>query len=312
MAVFYPLVSVIVNTTGNRETKLRMCLESIQANMYSPFEILVIQQSKKADNFRFPIRTYKIERKGAGYGKNVGIFFSKGEILLFTDDDCIVSKNWINAIVREMLNNPKVAAVFGRVLPYKKTEKNGFYCPSIVTRKIRQVFSTQVYHDQVGSGNNMAIRKDVLEKVGGFREWLGPGSIGANADDAEMIIRLLTNNNTILYSPKSVVFHNRWISLHELHIQNNEYIRGEAACYAFYALWGYSFAWKRLWYQLSLLSQRYRHSISRMIFRSHFQDWIIPCLFGASSFACGLIVGCFFYIKSLIFRHEKNNIIFRI
>ena len=70
------------------------------------------------------IRYVHTDRVGLSCGRNDGIAVSRGDVVAFTDDDCIVQPDWLSAIDVEM-QDPRVAGVFGRVLPNEYRGRSG-------------------------------------------------------------------------------------------------------------------------------------------------------------------------------------------
>ena len=99
-----PFVSVIIPVL-NGERTIRECLVSLLRVDYLPErgEILVVDNGstdRTAEIINsFPVRYLGEERRGKSYARNRGIEASKGEILAFTDADCVVS---IRGIFREI------------------------------------------------------------------------------------------------------------------------------------------------------------------------------------------------------------------
>ena len=56
-------------------------------------------------------------RLGISYGRNAGIAAARGDIIAFTDDDVVVTKNWLTTIRRAFAENPDIAFVGGKILP---------------------------------------------------------------------------------------------------------------------------------------------------------------------------------------------------
>jgi len=84
----------------------------------------------------------------------------------------------------------------------------------------------------------MAFKKEVFNKIGDFREWLGPGSIGSNAEDAEFALRCLIKGYKLFYDPNIVVYHNCWLTKKLFRKRRLSYICGEVACYSYLGFCG--------------------------------------------------------------------------
>lgn len=244
------MISVCINTR-NRPEKLMRCVKSILNNSFKSYEIIIIDQSTKGSNTFF-LKNIKVKyfispQKGVGFAKNFALKKAKGEIVAFTDDDCIVNTNWLQNISQSLKENKNIAGVFGKVLPYKQKSHKNMICLCTFLKKKNEIITKPcIHYKKIGFGNNMAFRKNALIKIGGFKNWLGPGSIGNNAEDAEISYRMLLNDFKILYNSKIIVWHDRWFKKDssELKRQMRSYACGELAAYGFYALKGEKIAKK--------------------------------------------------------------------
>ncbi len=93
----------------------------------------------------------------------------KGEILFFTDGDCIVPPTWVEEIV-DHFDDPKVGVVLGRI---ELLEGRGFLSRF---QAFEQPLINQYNLGAAGLGapmgcfgNNMAVRKEAVQEFGGFR-----------------------------------------------------------------------------------------------------------------------------------------------
>jgi len=246
------MISVCINTR-ERPDKLAGCLDSIFANRFKTlkkvaYEVVVVDQSKKSTVApRFKKRIIYIHKPGRGTGlaKNTGVENASGKYVLFTDDDCLVDTYWIESVVLSFKKYPDVLGVFGKVAPFEPELHPNEFCPcTFENKEVRVISKPTLHYKHIGFGNNMSFRLDVLKKLGGFKNWLGPGSIGSNAEDAELALRVLINGYTLLYNPKVNVYHDRWLNNEELRRQNLSYICGEVASYGHFALKGEKLAKK--------------------------------------------------------------------
>ncbi len=170
--------------------------------------------------------------KGVSKARNKGIKESKGDIVVFADDDFKVTKGWINNIIPNF-DDPYVSCVTGRMLSLRNDEASNLYerAMSFDRGAKRRVFSrndmsvmtllstiTQIgqkrLHDKtpvpwaVGFGF-YAFRRSALEEEGFlFNENLGRGTKGVGGEDPDMFYRLLKAGHMIVYEPKAVILHN--------------------------------------------------------------------------------------------------------
>lgn len=240
-------VSVII-VTRNRQKKLAKCLTALAKGFFKNFELIIVDQgnSKKIEpevqsllsNFHKVIYEFS-DQKGKSKGLNLAIKVCSADVLAFTDDDCLPDRNWLKNILESFNLRKNIVAVFGQTLPHQAENNKNLVCPSIFTSSKEKLINQECRHwIEIGFGNNMAWRKSFYIKHGLFKEWLGPGSIGSGAEDAEISLRALINRETILYNPKMIVKHDKWLSSKQLRQQELSYLCGEMACYGHLAIKG--------------------------------------------------------------------------
>jgi O-antigen biosynthesis protein len=243
------MISVLI-PTYERPRHIRTCLMSILQNTYLNYEIILIDQStsdttqkivQSLHNRRIIYLTSKSRNKSRAL--NMGLNLAKGDIFAFTDDDCIVSNDWLEKINHTFSTNLQISAIFGKTLPYEPKKHKNAICPAIFTKITQLIILKPMFHtSDIGFGNNMTIRKSAIHDIGLFNTHLGPGTLGAAAEDAEMSLRLLIHNYPILYNPNQIVYHNKWLTGKIIFSQELIYLCGEIACYGSFWLRGYTFA----------------------------------------------------------------------
>lgn len=291
-------ISVCV-ATKNRPEKIKECLKSITNTQPKPDEIVVVDQSgyKEFDKIlekinHVPVLYFHQQATGKSKGLNLAINKAQNEIIAFTDDDCLVEKDWLKTIKTAFAEHPEVVGVFGQIKPFNPSVNQGLFCPCTFNQSEQKTIITPSRHwEDIGFGNNMAYRRSIFDTLGGFKEWLGPGSIGSNAEDAEFSLRVLTNKRKLFYSPKMIVYHNRWLSKNERQHQELSYSCGEMACYGYFALKGHDFA-------KSVVKDGLRNN--------HRQD----CIFSLKVFAYqlrGCVVGLFFWFVEKFMKSQTAS-----
>jgi O-antigen biosynthesis protein len=260
------LISVIVASEGKRMHKLESCIQSILLNQYPNFEVIVVLQNPVHLQIEDKkLRTYIDNHKGVSYAKNIGISKAKGSIICFTDDDCLVSPQWTRTLSDLFIHYPEIDCITGPVKPYLQSKRNGLQCPSVFERKNIQIFTNPIQHQLIGSGNNIAFRKEQLISLGGFRIWFGPGSIAQSADDAEIILRFLGSGHRIMYfNSKNIVWHNRWLTQMDYRKQELIYLFSDTVCYTLYSF-SYAFACTRIIKRWRINLWRYAHAIKMAV-----------------------------------------------
>lgn len=125
-------VSIII-PTYNRD--LKGTLNSIKAQTYpkSNFEILIVDDGSETSashlikeylGYGLNIIYLRQKRRGPAQARNLGLEKSRGEIICFTDDDCILASDWIEKIFHLHKDNPQVLALGGETRVKRNILKN--------------------------------------------------------------------------------------------------------------------------------------------------------------------------------------------
>ncbi len=230
----HPAVDLsVVVSTYNRAGMLRDALQSILESGESAdfeWEIVVVDNNSSDDtkavveslSKSVPRIRYVFEpRQGLSFARNTGVERSRGDFLLFTDDDVIVDRNWLT-IAFERLSHPGIDFVFGRILPRWTAPK-----PDWLEDDLRGPLGICDYGGsvvEVGQSNallpmggNFAVRRKVILHIGEFHTGLGVrgrpmnggGQTGClSGEDYEFGLRMIEAGHRGLYLP-SLVVHNR-------------------------------------------------------------------------------------------------------
>jgi glycosyltransferase involved in cell wall biosynthesis len=122
-------ISIIV-PTYNRKVMLQRLLESFgKLQCPCPLEFIIVDDCSD-DGIRALVEDWKAtinfadikyhrlsSRSGPARARNAGISLSTGNILAFTDSDCMVDPLWVEQLYRHLTSRPEYAGVGGRVLP---------------------------------------------------------------------------------------------------------------------------------------------------------------------------------------------------
>jgi cellulose synthase/poly-beta-1,6-N-acetylglucosamine synthase-like glycosyltransferase len=205
-------VSVIIPTKNDGET-LEKCLRSIADLNWTEKnkEVIIVDGYSTDDTVeiakKFDCRVL-YEHIGTRAGAcNIGVNNALGKFILFTDADCIVPKDWIRNLLGHF-DNPRVASVGGPNLtapddsPFGKSVGTviGFLSRVGARYGFTQEKIMETFHNP---SCNVAYRKEIFEKIGGFNEQL------ITCEDEELDYRIKEKGHKIIYTPHSYVFHYR-------------------------------------------------------------------------------------------------------
>lgn len=214
----------VILCTYNRAVTLRKALESVARSVVPDsidWEVLVVDNNSRdktretAEEFcaSYPGRfRYLFEAaQGKSHALNSGIRATGAEILAFMDDDVQVDCHWLHTLTGVFAHGPWTGAG-GRI-----RAEEGFVPPPWMETHGRYALAPLAFFDlgpdagetkEAPFGTNMAFKRDVFQKYGGFRTDLGPqpGSEIRN-EDTEFGERLLAAGERFWYEPAALVYH---------------------------------------------------------------------------------------------------------
>jgi GT2 family glycosyltransferase len=223
----YPRVSVVV-CAYNADRTLDSCLASLKELNYPNYEVIVINDGSNDHTLKIAksydyIKLISQDNKGLSVARNVGLAEATGEIIAYTDSDCVADPDWLTYMVAKFLSSG-LSAVGGPNFPPPENS----LVPSCVA--VSPGGPTHVLlSDEVAEhipGCNMAFRREVLEEIGGFDP-----IFHAAGDDVDICWRLQDKGYTIGFSPAAVVWHFRRNTVKDYLKQQRGYGKAEALVY---------------------------------------------------------------------------------
>ena len=208
-------VSVII-ATYNRCKDLQECLDSLFNMADKPYEIIVVDSCSTDGTEKvkdcYPIKFISIQEKNRQKARNVGISVTRGNVVVFLDDDVVVDRKWSKYLIKPY-EDSRVGGVGGRVITYGKPKD---YYIKVKNRVVGKVFDNGLvlgnfdtplqYPTKVDSliGCNMSFRRDLLLKAGGFDE-----NFKGNCfrDDTDICLRVRKLGYKLIYQPKALAWH---------------------------------------------------------------------------------------------------------
>lgn len=141
--------------------------------------------------------------RGLARSRNAGIRRSRGDIIAFTDDDCYVAPDCLVEIEAAFASRD-IGYLGGRVVLYDPTDDpvTTQLRPHPVILEPGSFITPGFIH-----GANMAVRRAVVDAIGGFDVRLGPGTALFAAEDTEYLTRASACGWRGAYDPRPVVYH---------------------------------------------------------------------------------------------------------
>lgn len=210
-----PTLSVVI-PTRDRPDVLRRCLEALELQTSTGFEVIVCDDGSAQDiraalmtrRWRFPLQVYRQVPSGPGPARNLGIVAARGRLILFLNDDGIPHPDLIARhleVHRERAGSP--IAVLG-AFPYSEHARRSAFVRYIerggYTFHYPMMTAGQSYDFRFFWTCNISVARDHLVAVDGF----DPAFDDAMSEDIEIGWRLERDCSTsVLYRPDAECVH---------------------------------------------------------------------------------------------------------
>lgn len=202
-----PTIALAV-VTRDRASILRRCaLPGLEQTAAAGFEVVVVDQGvgretgelvEGIDGLR-----YLRSEPGLSRGRNVALAATATPLLAFTDDDVSLPEGWLEKIAGLFESHADAGVVCGRALTPK-----GALMPGARAG----VYRWPLNPFGLGSGFNMAFRREALDAVDAFDEELGAGARYVSAEDSDVLYRVARAGWTVVCSDEITVVHDDWRS----------------------------------------------------------------------------------------------------
>jgi glycosyltransferase involved in cell wall biosynthesis len=215
-----PHISVIIPTLHREEPLCRVLKYFLEAEAYSPFEVIVVDQSDRHEpatleylaSISTKIQLVQIRRKGAANARNCGARIARGSIFLFVDDDDVPQPEFIRGHVGAHQDS-QIAAVCGAMLhPGSRLRTQVELSPEeLRSIQLRDGPRDVDYSFECswGSTCNLSVKAEWFWKAGGFYSNENAGVASGGLHDALFGQSLGQHGGRILYSPDPIVVRGR-------------------------------------------------------------------------------------------------------
>lgn len=208
-ALKFSIIIVTYQRHGPLSATLRELGPALPARGCSDGEILVIDQKPKLplspELLRIPgLRYIVLDRPGMVNARNAGILQSRGDILIFLDDDVIPSPGLVSGHLGAYLD-VSIGGVAGRILD---PGQNEFPTPHPRMFDLEEGWEYAHFdHDVAGDvmtsrGCNMSFRRSVLVEIGGFDPFLE-----IFRDDTDACLRVMDAGFRVRFVPEACLVH---------------------------------------------------------------------------------------------------------
>jgi glycosyltransferase involved in cell wall biosynthesis len=258
-----PAVSAVI-CTRNRPDKIGRAVASVLASEYEPFDLTVIDQSTTDATARVlegvaqgdtRLRYVRVDQAGLSKAYNTAIGHTTGEILAFTDDDCIVPPDWITRIVAAFESDDEGELLYGRVVPASDVEQH--LTPLLEIPQAERLSRSDGFR-VFGMGANFAARRRLFSRIGGFDEILGGGAPLKSSQDYDLAYRAYRAGSVILLRPEVELAHDGRRDQQDWPSLLRSYGFGDGAFYFKHVRTGDTYA---LWLLVFRVTQQFARSV---------------------------------------------------
>jgi GT2 family glycosyltransferase len=218
-----PLVSVVV-PVRNGEPAIVECLEALLDQTYPSdrFEIIAVDNASTDRTAqlirRLPVRYVYEPRVGRSHARNRGIEASRGEVLAFTDVDCVADRDWLASLIAGF-DSDGVSGVAGEIESFAPQTAAQRYAEAFYPSHQSVVLALD---EPFAITANVAFRKDVFARIGGF------DATFVTAEDVDFGWRFFAADLKMAYAPTATVAHRARRNALELLRQQAGYGYGRA------------------------------------------------------------------------------------
>jgi cellulose synthase/poly-beta-1,6-N-acetylglucosamine synthase-like glycosyltransferase len=223
-----PPATVVVTTCGGDLEPILGALRSVLDMDYpGRLEVLLVDNRPATSGLAGPVgaqipdprlRIVPEPRRGLSAARNRGLLEATGDVVAFTDDDVVVDRHWLSALVGALVEERADCAT-GLILPSElrtpaqlmREELGGF--GKGFSRRVFEAdgsdadpmypYSPGLY----GSGASAAFRRGALREMGGFDEALGAGTKALGGEDLDIYLSCILAGRRLVYEPAAMLRH---------------------------------------------------------------------------------------------------------
>jgi len=307
----------IVICTRNRAAQLIGALNSLEClSTEHEWEAVVVDNASTdgtADVIRHAasrqprIRYVHVERIGLGAARDFGWRQARGRLLSFTDDDCYLTPDYVDSVIRVFDEHPEIGFMGGKILLFDPED-----LPITIDLRLHPVHIPARRFVAAGAvqGANLSFRRETLQRIGGFDPEFGAGT-AFPCEDIDAVAAALWAGIAGRYDPAPVVLHHHRRRASDLSRIVAGYDRGRGAYYMKYILRSdtrraYLLGWARGTARrlhpsgLSRLAREMRSALAYLTARRRVIPVVILVPVGAALYAAGAATACTLCLWRLI------------
>jgi glycosyltransferase involved in cell wall biosynthesis len=191
----------------NEEKYLSQCIESLLAQNLAKdrFELIFVNNNSCDKSVEIVSACDRIlllnQATGNEYtSRNVAAERARGRVLAFTDGDCCADPNWLSTLLEHIDDGSDI--VLGKRLFAPDSSYASRFVRDYENSKIEYLIQHQSFERCFAYTNNMAIKREVFDRLKGFREEIPLA-------DTDFALRYIQSESSprLIYSKKMIIQH---------------------------------------------------------------------------------------------------------
>lgn len=201
--------SIVIISKNNRKDLNNILSQLLEIQNRHNFEIVVVEAINQDDLECEVIKYIKIPVEEAGFGhqRNIGVENAAGELILFVDDDVIITEGWYSKLLSSLSEEKNALAVMGSVFPLNPSLVG--FCEGVLGHpgggfRLHDHSKNKIMALSQVATLNTVFKRSALEDAGSFDKNLKYGS-----EDTDLSIRITKKfgKNLFRYAPEALVYH---------------------------------------------------------------------------------------------------------
>lgn len=206
-----PSIAVVISTR-DRGPEAAAAARAVLLSS-SDLELVVVDQSADDQTYEAlcliddpRLTVIRSALRGLSNARNVGVAATTAPNIAFTDDDCRPPLGWAASMLAALDAHPAAGLVFGPVVG--PTTDKGDYVPEFTPSLTIVEGRVPMSGTDIGIGANFAVRRAVLDRLGGFDPLLGAGAPRfRGAEEIDLVLRALYRGESVVNVTEKPVFH---------------------------------------------------------------------------------------------------------
>ncbi len=199
------MISVIIPAYNAAKT-IGGCLHALRHQDYgAPYEIIVVDDGSTDETPNLvsqygDVRLLRQSNAGPAAARNKGVLAARGDIVLFTDADCVPDRNWISEMAGTFQQDPHIVGVKGA---YRTLQRE--WVARFVQYEYEDKYDRMKKQDYIDfiDTYSAGFRKEIFLKTGGYDTAFPL----ACAEDVELSFRLSAEGYRMVFNPEARTCH---------------------------------------------------------------------------------------------------------